>query len=261
MKAIFISLISLTIYTNSISQNVEVGVVGLYPKSIHVDEHSNELYFEILGAYSNSVTHQTLKQASFFNDITNDYPTSWVSDYISLELKATCKGKTRKGTSTSAKLTAEQKQLLSNADLNSDIVVTVKYKNKNPATDKIDIRTMNYSVKVVPQVEATFLGTEGESKETNVGSQVKLRNYIKINAIDKISFIDKVAINSGTIKFTINDQGFVSKASIGKTTKNANVDMQLIDAIKNMPRWKPAEDAQGSKVSQDFILTVGNGGC
>ena len=79
--------------------------------------------------------------------------------------------------------------------------------------------------------------------------------------LDKISFVDKVAINSGTIKFTINDQGFVSKASIGKTTKNANVYMQLIDAIKNMPRWKPAEDAQGSKVSQDFILTVGNGGC
>jgi TonB family protein len=261
MKAVFITLISLAIYTNCISQDFQVGVTGLSPKPIHVDEDSNELYFEILSAYSNSVTHQKLEQASFFNDITSDYPTLWVSDYISLELKATCKGKTMKAISTSAKLTAEQKQLLTNADLNSDIVVTVKYKNKNPATEKIDIRTMNYSVKVVPQVEAIFLGTEGESKEANVGSQVKLRKYIKSNAIDKISFGDKAALNSGTIKFTINDQGFVSKASVVKTTKNAQVDKQLLETIKNMPRWKPAQDAKGVNVNQDFILTVGNGSC
>jgi hypothetical protein len=35
----------------------------------------------------------------------------------------------------------------------------------------------------------------------------------------------------------------------------------LLDLIKNMPKWKPAINTNGVKVKQDFVFSVGAGGC
>ncbi|MFT4667667.1 MAG: hypothetical protein ACI9XB_004640 [Gammaproteobacteria bacterium] len=37
-----------------------------------------------------------------------------------------------------------------------------------------------------------------------------------------------------------------------------NVNELLLETIQNMPCWKPAEYANGLKVKQEFVLTVGN---
>ena len=64
------------------------------------------------------------------------------------------------------------------------------------------------------------------------------------------------------VKFTIDEAGKVINVhtfdSIYKTFENDNVDNILLMAISNMPQWKPAEYSDGTKVKQEFALTVGN---
>jgi len=50
----------------------------------------------------------------------------------------------------------------------------------------------------------------------------------------------------------------VINAHIVESSKDEKIDEIFLQTIQNMPLWKPAEFANGTTVSQDFVLTVGN---
>ena len=69
------------------------------------------------------------------NDISPGFPSSWISDYISAEVSATVNGKIMKGLGQNDILSPEQKNILHQAELGTDVVVDIQYRYPNSVTN------------------------------------------------------------------------------------------------------------------------------
>lgn len=210
---------------------------------------AQDLYFEVRGTYTNRIEKEKLHAAKTMIDINPGYATSWITDYISAEIIAICSGKVKRAVSANGFLTSEQRTILNAADMGSDITIDVKYRYKNSVTGNMDMRGMMFTVTVVPETQAEFSG-----------GYEQMKTYLKEEAINKISKADYNKVQA-TVKFTVNEEGVITVAKISKTSGNQETDKLLVDAIYKMPKWIPASDAKGIKVKQEFVFSVGNGGC
>ncbi len=211
---------------------------------------SQGLNFDIRGRYKLPIIKERLDAAKTMRDINPGYPSSWITDYISSAVLVTSRGKEMKAISSNDILSTEQLNLLKLVDLGTDIRIEIKYNDKNSITHKIENTSMNFTVTLVPEVEATYPG----------GFKV-LKQYLKENAIEKISSEGAKALENATVRFTINERGEIANAEVVLTSKDKNIDKLLLEAINKMPKWKPASNSNGIKVKQQFEFTVGNAGC
>jgi TonB family protein len=225
-------------------------LITLLFSSVFLAGFSQDLSYEVRGKYSRPVLKENLHEANLLSDFITGYPTNWITDYISVEILATSDGKTIKALSSNQTLNSEQKDILNNADLGTDIVVNVLYKFKNSATDNIENNTMNVSLTVVPEVEAQY-----------IGGKEQLKKYLKENVISKISETTPQQFQEGKVIFTVNEEGEIANAQISKTSGDTKTDKLLIELITKMPKWKPAETSKGVKVKQEFAFSVGKAGC
>lgn len=210
---------------------------------------AQDLDFMIHGSFGKPISKEQLVNAEKLSDLKSDYPSSWIadSDYISTEVFGICSGKEVSAAGISIDLTPEQKKMLKNTDIGTDIKVVVKYKSTNSITGKEDINTMNFSLSRVPKTEATYSGGEEE-----------LKLYLKLQAIDKINQTSSNKFEFAAVKFFIDIEGNPIKPKLITSTGDKEIDKILITTIENMPKWKPAEDAMGNKVVQEFEFNVGS---
>jgi len=210
---------------------------------------SQDLKYEVRGRYQRPVKKEKLEEARFLGDFISGYPTNWITEYVSVEISATCNGKSMKAVSLNDFLSPEQRNILKTADLSTPIVLDVKYKYRNPANGIMENNNIHTSVAVVPEIEAEY-----------TGGREQMLKYLKENAIDKISSTIPEQFQQLVI-FTINEEGKIVNARITMASKDPGADKLLMEAINKMPRWKPAENSEGVKVKQEFEFAVGNGGC
>jgi len=85
-----------------------------------------------------------------------------------------------------------------------------------------------------------------------------MKAYLKEKTIDKISKTTFEEIQLATVRFNINEEGQVFDAQIFKTSKDDEIDQLMLAAINNMPKWKPAENAEGTKITQEFDFSMGS---
>jgi TonB family protein len=212
---------------------------------------SQQLKYDVRGLYARSVKKEKLQSAQSMADISAGYPSAWITDYVSAEILATTDGKTQKASSANDKLSEEQKNILQSVEPGTDIVINVTYKYKNPVTDNADIQKMHFALTVVPETEAEYMG----------GRQ-QLLQYVKEMAISKIPESDSKQMQPAVVRFTVNETGEIINARVVKPSGNNQIDKLLLHTITNMPKWKPAQQANGVNVKQEFELSVGNNeGC
>lgn len=192
-----------------------------------------------------------------------DYPNNYIFpkenydniiDYVSIEIIATCSGKTFTCISNFETLSSEQKTILNNSDLGSEIHINVNFKFKKQSHTKSEtldkIINGGLTVTVVPETEAEF-----------PGGLIKLTDYLMKNVINKIQeIVNPNKIIPAVAKFTVNETGKIIDVKIEQTSKNLKVDHLLWEAIYKMPNWKPAKNSKGEKVKEEFIIPLG-GGC
>jgi TonB family protein len=205
--------------------------------------------YVVRARYKVPVTKQTLEKANTLSDFIAEYPGNWVSDYISVEIATTTSGRTVKAVSANGLLTTEQKNILISADHGTNIAVNVNYRTKNAATAKNETRSMNMSMTVIPEVQAEYVGGHKRSLQ-----------YME-KAVQKISETVVAPVDEVAVVFTVQETGAITDAKILRTSGNTKTDKLLLDAISNMPKWKPAENAQGVKVKQEFEFAIFNRGC
>jgi TonB family protein len=244
--------------------------------------------FELTGRGNPAVKKEKLSQVQFVNDLTPDlwsslmlpsneryflnqrrvgelpqpknyvYPQDQyklVVDVVSVKISASCKGKMLSAESTSDKLSAEQKSILSRADLGTDISIKLKFKYKDQSKDAYgshdNIVEGESLVTVVPETEAEFPGGFKQMTE-----------YFAQNVLNKIA--DKSAaekVQRAIVKFIVNEQGEIVDAKITRTSTDTQIDQLLLEATNNMPKWKPAVSSQGIKVKQQISIPADGGGC
>jgi len=224
-------------------------LITLFLLSFTLIGFSQNFGYDVRVTYKKPVKKEMLAEAKTMRDINPGYPDSWIaaSDYISAEILTTSNGKTVKSVGQNNILSREQRDLLRQVDLGSDIAVEVKYKAKNVVTEKIEINTMKFTVTLVPEIEAEYPGGYDEMKK-----------YLKEHAIDKISEADAKKIDQAVVSFTIDEEGKSANVELSKSSEDEKIDKVLLETIRNMPRWKPAKNANCLQVKQRFEFTVGN---
>jgi hypothetical protein len=237
-----ITLISAVLLLNTFSSYSQSG----FP-SIGME---NEMYYEVHGTYRRSVKKSQFNNAKLIRDVVSGYPSNWISSYVSVEIIGTCAGKVVKASGLNEKLTAEQIQILNTIDLAANLVVNVKYIYNDFGRNKQENNDMHVEMTVVPEIEAEFIGGEK-----------LLINYLKLNSYSKLPTKKPSDFKGAVIKFTINESGDVINVRTTQKWGDAKTDQLLFDLISKMPKWKPAVNANGVKVKQDFVFSVGAGGC
>ena len=193
-----------------------------------------------------SITSAQLKDAHTLIDLNRYYKPSWVKTYISTEIVASEQGNLRKVRSKNDTLSQAQKDLMNRADVGTDIAVKVQYIPENTLKNK-EPKEINFTFTVDPESEAQY-----------VGGQQQLQEYLKANIMDKVAATSFQQYQLTAVKFTIDEEGKIVDTHVVERSKDEKIDELLVETICKMPNWKPAAYANGRKVKQDFVLTVGD---
>ncbi len=193
-----------------------------------------------------SIPRAQLKEARTLIDLNRYYKSSWIRSYHSVEISAKIEGELKTASGEDNILLPEQIALIEQADLGTDIAVKVKYMPENNLV-KNDLKEMNFSFTIDPEIEASYSG----------GPQ-QLDQYLATKGLDKIPNTAIQQYNLAAVKFVVNEKGQIIDAEIKETSKDEQVDQLLLKTICDMPDWTPATYADGSKVRQEFVLTVGD---
>lgn len=211
---------------------------------------AQEVSYEIRGKYAKSVKKETLEKANYLKDFIPYYPSSWVNNYISVEVLAVENGITHSATGQNETLNEDQKNILSKLDLGSEIEVNVKYNTSNSVTEQMEQRKIKILMTVVPEIEAEYLG-----------GYPKLKQYLKFSLIDKVIKHTPAENQKGKVSFIVNENGEIIDSVISLSSGNAETDHLLLEIIDKMPKWNPAKNGFGKPVKQKFEFSMGVGGC
>jgi TonB family protein len=211
-----------------------------------VSGYSQDLRFEVQGKYQRSIHQENALTASFMIDIMTGYPASWITDYISVKVSGTCEGKLISAIGVNDTLTKAQQSILSTTDLGADILVEIAYRKPNAVTLEMETRYLNYQATVIPDSEAQYVG----------GSE-EMNRYLKEATIREMGESASTDIKQAIVIFTVNELGEITDARVAMSSGDEAIDQALMAAIKHMPKWTPAMNADGRKVSQVFEYRVG----
>jgi len=194
-----------------------------------------------------STSKEKLSEIESIVDLNKHYKSSWIKEFVSVEVVSSCQGKTRIATSKNDIFTIEQKDLMKLADEGTDIAVKVRYFPENTLSHN-DVKEFDFTFMVNPENEAQY-----------IGGQPKLKQYIKEEVVDKIPAGTFEGYDLSTVKFTVDETGEIVDAYLFDwSSKNKEIDNLLLETVCNMPTWKPAEYANGLKIRQEFVVTIGN---
>lgn len=219
--------------------------------SFSQDDSSFDLVYEVNRTYpSLSITKEKLTEARTLIDINPYYKPSWVKEYISVEVMASHEGEIKKVKGKSNTFNQAQKDLINTADAGTDISVKIDYIPNNNLKQNPPKET-NFTFIVEPESEAAYSG----------GTQ-QLKQYLKKNIEDKISDDVFEIYRLTAVKFVVDEDGQIVDAEIFdgpyQTFRDEKTEELLLEAVCNMPDWTPAQYANGMKVKQEFVLTVGD---
>ncbi len=224
-------------------------IISLFLTLLFSNGFTQDLNFSVQGKYDHPITMDKLSKARSMGDIIPYYPTSWIDSYISSEISVTSNGIPLTASGSNDIFSKDQLEMLGSLDFGDEIVINIGYQRKNSLTNVTENGNMHYSVTLVPDTEAQY--SDGYEQ---------LSQYIKRNAIVKISQDESKDIQPTVVRFAVNEKGEITDAMISKSSGNAGIDKILLDVINEMPDWKPASDSQGTMVRQEFEFTVWGGG-
>jgi len=219
----------------------------LPPFSVAQEHPAKELSFEVNRIYSYiTVSKEELKAANNIADLNKQYKPSWIREFKSVEVIATKNGKVQKEVGNNDVFTPEQKELMNTADAGKDIEVVVAYIPENTLKYN-DVHEYDFKLTVDPDREAAY-----------PGGLKQLNQYLQQHAFEKIpetSFSDG---ETAVIKFLISEEGEIMNTHLFWPSEDEKTNEILLEAIRKMPCWQPAEYSDGTKAHQEFALVVGN---
>ncbi len=193
-----------------------------------------------------SLTKDDLRQAKTLGDLNEHFDADWIKECFLVEIFVLNSGLEKRATSKNISITKEQMELMLSADSGSGINVIVQYMPNNSLAHN-DPKELDFSFTIEPEKQANFPG----------GSQ-PMKKYLKTHVASKVSFDKFKQFQLTVVKFIIDEEGYVVEPEIFSSSDDEKTDSILKAAVCNMPNWTPAEYANGDKIRQEFVLTVGD---
>lgn len=208
-------------------------------------ESAKEVSYDVKPIGNKYVKKTALNKAQKLDDILESYPNSWITSYQSVEISTVNNGKTVKAIGKYSAFSPEQKNIITCADMFSDIAIDVHYMHKDIVTKVEENNIMHVVLTVHPDINAEY--TTGKEN---------LIPYIKNNSSSVVSSWLLSQKKSVKLLFTVNEAGKVENVIIKKSSGDSNIDYILMDTLYKMPKWKPAQNSDGTKVKQVFECTL-----
>lgn len=223
----FISSISLSCYSQfSINDTFSYEIAIVYPPI--------------------SINKTQLKSAETLEDLNRFFKPSWVKEFYQTMIKTIENNKAKITIGESNNLTEAQKINLLRADPATEVEVHIRYLPNNTLKHN-EQKEMDFSLMIDPDTPAQF-----------IGGQAALNQYLKNEIIDHYPYSLYKQYTATITTFTINEKGQVINAEIFQSTGDEQTDTIILNAICNMPDWKPAQYDNGKIVSQNFSFNLGD---
>jgi hypothetical protein len=261
--------------------------VALFLSLSFISAFSQKFNYEYNGRRNPSIKKDNLKEVKYLDDISSelwrkmtlpyperleldrrksmDYSSAYylfpqennynkLVDYVAVEIAGISNGKTIISESPDNKLTMDQKNLLNSIDPGTDINIRVFFKYRSlvkndTAANKVLIG--HIPVTAIPAKEAEY---EGGFKG--------LTEYLHQNIFALIGKNNRAKVQNAVVKFIISEQGVIGDVKLFRRSEDLKTDQIILDAIKKMPNWKPAQNSKGQKIKQEFSIPLGiEGGC
>ena len=206
-----------------------------------------DLRYEINKVYpSLSINRKSLNDVQTIIDINPHYQPAWIKTYSSVEVKAVINGKSIIATSNNDTFTEEQLDIMRESDYGSDIAIKILYMPENNLTHN-DLQEFSFTYDIDPENNAQFKG----------GKDL-MNQYLKSSTLDLIAPSKFKEHNLTAVKFTIDEDGHIIDPEVIQSSNYPEVDKILLEAICNMPNWKPAEYGDGTMVKEDYVMSIGD---
>ncbi|QXP73537.1 energy transducer TonB [Tenacibaculum sp. AHE15PA] len=209
-----------------------------------------KLTYFVRGANNKTITEGELSNVKTLKAVFEHYPTSWIEEYVFIEITRVTNSKEIKEVCKSIVLNTKQQALIRNAKFGDDIRIKIVYKTKNAAKNSLNTSEIKKTLTIVPDISACFKGAENalESYLTN-NSSTEIKNW-KFNPTQ-----------SATATFMIDENGDAINVNIVESSGIISIDKAIKQLLEQMPKWKPAKNSKGKSVQQKFELTIGDTGC
>lgn len=211
-------------------------------------DQTNPIFFDVSSAFSKKVSDNELREVAHLKDLFEGYPTSWIAEdkYISTSLTINDLAPVINNDNTGGRLSAEQKNALSEAPIGSIISAKVTYKDEERQGHNI----IKFSTLLVPEIEARY--KEGP---------LSMHRYVQDEIIDILNS-EGVDFQEARLSFLVSSRGAITEIEVIESTDDIPIDRFLINTIKGMNSWTPAIDKEGLPVAQRFELRLGTSyGC
>ncbi len=224
---------------------------------------NNDLQFTLKGKYTHTTSLEQLKTAKEIIDFYPDYPSNWISDYVSVDVYLIQNGKTIQTSSATPILTNEQRAMLNKAELFSDVIVEVKYNTTNSITNEVTLEVHKNTFTSVPEMQAKF---EGGQEKLNVFMKANAQSELMDYLIEKSKLMlqnkeDKNNFSLAKVELTVSKDGSVKDVAISQSCGDNSMDNLLKTLIEKTPNWTPAKSKSGETIEQTFELSIGKMGC
>lgn len=152
--------------------------------------------------------------------------------------------------STDHLLTTAHKENLLAADLGSLFYIRIKFRHKYTATASLDdIQIGVYTGIIMPTKQAKFPG----------GNEA-ITDYMRKAVFDKLpkamKEYDKLP---RAVNFKVSETVLIESINFKASSESAEVERLIYKALSEMPKWIPAENSKGEKVSQQINIPFTRG--
>ncbi|MEM9836964.1 MAG: energy transducer TonB [Bacteroidota bacterium] len=193
-----------------------------------------------------SLSATTIDTARTLADLDRYYRPAWVNTYLNVKVSGWKNGQQMSVDSENDLLTAAQKSLLQSVDNGREVKVEVNYIPENNLRDNTP-KVLHFNFTIQPDHTASFPG----------GSPA-LHQYLLQRGLAEVPVTRMDPQVLAAVTFTVAASGEVIAPIVAQSAQDATIDQLLLRAVRQMPCWEPAQFADGQKVAQDFVLTVGN---
>lgn len=221
-------------------------IITLVLANLVLMTHAQDIGCEVRPIYQKAILSEEVLSARTISDINPGFPSSWIEKYASISVSVSDSETTTTAEGVNEKLSIDQLALLRDVELGDVVTFDIKY-NPNHSSAESEVREMKFSRTIAPKTEARYpTGYED------------LQMYFNKSVINLLAEEMLKDINLMSVQFSINKQGLVENVNLTQSSGNDKVDDLVMKAVNQMPAWLPAENSDGAKVSQDFMLNIGD---
>jgi hypothetical protein len=217
-------------------------------------------FYSLSSRCKNTITKERMHNAKTISDLMPDFRmqenlknniTSLRDVKIRFEEENAHNTKQRIAKGNGNTLSKEQITLFKSTDYTTSFFLEGFVTHNDLTSDLKKEQYFNYNIAVVPEQQASY----------KAGNNAFI-DFLSTKCQPTINKVQKGNLKSGSISFTITNEGTISNINNNSTCGYSSVDERMMDLLNKLPEvWNVGTNGKGEKVDQTLVFSYGQMGC